>query len=200
MRISRQSALATIYAGLYLVTARAEPPPAAEVSPPDPDRFHLRTAPIGVLFGVFGANADVGVLNNLSLGPGYSVFDVSSATATIQVRQLGVAASYFPLGPRFESGPVFRATASYLRVTVTPVADGSLEAGRLHNWIAGATGGYHWRISRSGLTFALGTGVSYYHAPSLTRFRVSSANRGNYTLVSAQGFQPMLECSIGWAF
>ena len=113
----------SIIAALLLLATPSVP--AAEAKPPtSAKRFNLRANPLGLLGGFSNLVFDVGVMQDLTVGPSYSRVSISFADTTITGQGFGIRANSFLYGPRLAGNWYFGPSIARYAIDATHVRSG----------------------------------------------------------------------------
>jgi len=171
-------------------------------APPDPDdvRYPRKSAgvfinPLGLLFGVFGAEVDFRVADFMTLNVGGSYYRRSvtllDANTTTNAYGGDFGAQFFPFGRAFNQLYVYP-RVSYSRASATRTQPGFADASADSSLLGvGATVGYQW-VWNPGFSLRLGAGMAYFTA--LAKDEASTVE------ISLAGVLPQLDASLGWTF
>jgi hypothetical protein len=186
------------------------PPPAPAVaqgaipaeSAPDPYdvRYPKKSAgvfvnPLGLVFGVFGAEVDfkLAEVATINVGGSYYRRSISILDSTTTTNAFGgdLGAQFFPLGRAFNQLYVYP-RVSYARASATRTEPGIADMSANSSVLGvGATVGYQWTYN-PGFSLRLGAGMMYYSA---------LAKDDNSTVeIALSGVFPAIDASLGWTF
>lgn len=152
------------------------PPSLESTSTESLPLFAVRVEPLALLYGVYGAAAEIGVSRRVTLGLIGEFFSPSPNYNRVWVYEGGALSTIYLSGSRFQSGWIVQPAFDYVTVSASRIA---LDL-RTGNYVASATGGYEW--DWGGPDLILGAGISYFTSPG------------------SSGVEPVLNLRAGWVF
>lgn len=178
--------------------AAAQSASSPRVEPKPTHELNFRVNPVGLLFGVWGADIELGLSRQITLGPSAGVLKGLRGATDSTYYQFGLVATYYLSNTRFTDSFLVRLSGYYIPITIARQSAGTVFSGTLPTKSFGLTGGYEW-IFDNGLNVNLGAGAAYYVASPVLETRAADGSTQTITMPEVQGFQPVLEISVGWA-
>jgi hypothetical protein len=165
-----------------------------------PERIlNIRTNPLSLLLGFYGADLDLGLTPQLTLGPSVSYFSGELLKVRFKLPKLGVRANYYTAGERFKDSFIIGPYAYYSPLSFTRAIDGVAYEANLGAVIIGSSFAYQWALD-SGFNLTLGAGLGIVGVSSSARGTAADGAQREISLPSFGFVLPMLESSLGWAF
>ena len=191
--------LATIVLTAATPLCAAENQSLGSAAAPETSRaVNFRVNPMGLLFGVYGADAEFGLFKQITLGPSFAVLRGLTGATDSTYYQFGAVATYYLAGKRFTDSALVRLAGYYIPIIIARQSSGTVYKGVLPTEAFGITGGYEWMF-HNGINLNLGAGVAYYLAAPILETRAADSSTQTITMPEAQGFAPVLEISVGLA-
>jgi hypothetical protein len=171
---------------------------ATALTEPDPARFDVRVQPVGLLYGIWGADLDVGVGDYWALGGSVSEFTTNESgnhngLSDIYAWEFGIYGTIFINGKRFTNAWFVRPGLYF-----TPVSENSQTVGThtLSNISLATIVGHQW-VLHGHLNATFGLGLEIHQIGSSSYFRNGTGGITNPTS-SGSEVQPVMELSVGW--
>jgi len=167
---------------------------------------NLRTAPLGLLLGLYGFDLDIGLGERFTLGPTFTHFGGLStvllntvAGLNFNLSMIGVRSNLYLSSRRFESGWIFAPEATYIPYSARLLSNGKAFSASSHAWSAGANIGYQWNW-RSGFNLMLGAGARVFTTSKTLQLVSADQQVHSEDTPSFTGVLPSLDFSLGYAF
>jgi hypothetical protein len=161
-------------------------------------RFDLRVQPVGLLYGIWGIDLDVGVGDYWAVGTSVSEFTVSenggrTGLSDLYAWEFGLFGTFFLDGKRFTNSWFLRPGLYF-----TPITENSRSVGThtLSNVSLATIIGHQW-ILHGNLNATFGAGIEIHQTGSSDYFRNGAGGITNPTSSSSE-VQPVMELSVGW--
>ena len=178
------------------------PPPFEPARSADVDAFRFPgksvgvfVSPLGLLFGVVGAELDFKLASFATLNVGGSYLHrtarASDYATTTDAFSGELGAQFYPFGRAFHQLYIYP-RVSYGRASAVETGPRSLDASAVSTVLgAGATVGYQWTYD-SGFSLRLGGGAMYFSAVG--------RDDGSTVEIALSGVLPAIDASLGWTF
>lgn len=153
--------------------------------------MNVRVNPLGLAFGIIGAEVDFKVGESMTVGPSLGILSTSLGTTSLNAYQIGARANFYLSGPAISDGWFAAPYASFLPMTIK---SGNASAS-WSSFSAGALFGYQW-VWESGFNMDVGLGASYYSTAS----SVTADDGSSLSVPGFSGILPAFEWSVGYAF
>jgi hypothetical protein len=154
--------------------------------------------PLGLIYGIFGADLGVRLAHNLEVGGSFSWFEAETSTQLTTVREFGITLTYFFFG-RSRSGGWFVRPGFYYIPQTTEDKSGLTGTQTTSFYAGGFLVGKEW-MWRNGLNTRVGFGLSYQRQPEAESVELDGTTFHQDVSPAQNGLRPLLEWSVGWAF
>jgi hypothetical protein len=186
--------IVALLALLSAATANATRPDQESLS-----SMQLTTNPLSDVIGLYGAQVDFGVSDNLAIGPEATLiranylFDQHYSGYSV-----GGHASIYLSGPRFTDGWVVSPFFGYLSYTATDnftIFSAPTYSGDFKGYYGGILGGYQWTWDNT-VSFTLGAGATAYSIGRNQTLKAASGSTEGYQPVFG-GVNPTIQANLG---
>ena len=158
----------------------ANPLPTPEVSTLKTEReINIRIKPLGLMYGVIGAEVQVGVTPRIAVGTSLDWYNDQSRTRLTDSYEWEILTSLYLTGDRFQTGWLIETGIVYAPTDIESTAASS--SSHVQNYYLSGSLGREWDLS-GGFNMHLGLGLSLGFGDLHRRI------------------QPLMVWQVGWAF
>ncbi len=145
--------------------------------------LNIKTAPLGLLFGVYGLDLEFKIKDSWSFGPSVSTLTVSNTARKVFIYQAGIGPVFYLDSSYLEDGWALGVPVYFIHVVSQNKSSSNNKTSTANLLGIGAYLAYRWHFPH-GINTDLGLGLSYFGSNSPEN--------------ELRSLQPIIIWSIGW--